>query len=76
MRKLGWVSALLGAVLFIVLIYFSIYQIKDEILLKITSSGIGLPQWWYSIGMPIWSVLVIIRIFQGAHRANQRIGGA
>jgi TRAP-type C4-dicarboxylate transport system permease small subunit len=75
-KILRWVSALLGAVLFIVLIYFSIYQIKDEILLKITSSGIGLPQWWYSIGMPIWSILVIIRIFQGAHRANQRIGGA
>jgi len=75
-KVLLWVSALLGAVLFIILIYFSIFQIKDEILLKITSSGIGLPQWWYSIGMPIWSVLVIIRIFQGAHRANQKIGRA
>jgi TRAP-type C4-dicarboxylate transport system permease small subunit len=73
-KILNWVSALLATVLFAVLIYFSIYQIKDEILLKITSSGIGLPQWWYSIGMPIWSALVILRILQGAHRANQKIG--
>src|SRR5512143_1290155 len=61
-----WFSALLGVVLFVVLIYFSILQIKDEIGLKITSSGIGVPQWWYSIGMPLWGFLVIIRILQGA----------
>ena len=73
-RALIWCSALLGTLLFAVLIYFSIFQIKDEIGLKITSSGIGIPQWWYSIGMPLWSVLVIIRILQGAHRVSQKIG--
>ncbi len=73
-RILLWLSALLGTLLFALLIYFSIYQIKDEIALRITSSGIGVPQWWYSIGMPIWSILVIIRIFQGAHLATKRIG--
>ncbi len=72
-RILLWLSALLGTLLFALLIYFSIYQIKDEIALKITSSGIGVPQWWYSIGMPIWSILVIIRILQGAHLATKRI---
>ena len=73
-RGLLWVGALLAATLFSFLIYFSIFQIRDEILLKITSSGIGVPQWWYSIGMPVWSLLVIIRIFQGAYRMNQRMG--
>ena len=67
-------SAALGALLFLFLIYFSIYQVKEEITLKITSMGIGVPQWWYTIGMPVWSVLVIIRIFQGAYRKNQQIG--
>lgn len=75
-KILLWISAGLGAILFVVLIYFSFHQIKDEIALKITSSGIGVPQWWYSIGMPIWSVLVIIRIFQGARQVNQKIGKA
>jgi TRAP-type C4-dicarboxylate transport system permease small subunit len=73
-RTLLWFSAALGAVLFLFLIYFSILQLGDEIALKITSSGIGVPQWWYSIGMPIFSVLVILRIFQGASRAVQKMG--
>ena len=73
-KFLLWFSAVLGALLFSFLIYFSIYQIKEEIVLRITSSGIGIPQWWYTIGMPIWSVLVIVRIFQGAYRTNQKIG--
>jgi len=73
-KVLLWLSAGLGAVLFIFLIYFAIRQVGEEITLGITSSGIGVPQWWYSIGMPLWSVLVVIRVFQGAHRANQKIG--
>ena len=73
-KILLWFSALLGAFLFLFLIYFSIYQVKEEIVLKITSSGIGIPQWWYTIGVPVWSILVIIRIFQGAHRTNQKLG--
>ena len=73
-KFLLWFSAVLGALLFSFLIYFSIYQIKEEIALKITSMGIGVPQWWYTIGMPVWSVLVIIRIFQGTYRKNQHIG--
>ncbi len=73
-RILVWVSAFLGAFLFLVLIYFSIFQIKDEIGLKITSSGIGIPQWWYSVGMPLWSLLVICRIFQGAYRTSKKTG--
>ena len=73
-RILIWVSAFFGVVLFVALIYFSIFQIKDEIVLMITSSGIGIPQWWYTIGMPLWSVLVIIRILQGAHRTTRKTG--
>ncbi len=72
-KTLLWMSAGLGAALFIFLIYFSIRQIGEEILLGITSSGIGIPQWWYTIGMPVWSVLVILRILQGARRASQEL---
>jgi len=73
-KALLWISAALGAILFIFLIYFSIIQLGEEIVLKITSSGIGVPQWWYTIGMPIFSVLVIFRILQGASRAVHKIG--
>ena len=69
-----WLSAGLAASLFAFLIYFSVRQVAEEITLGITSSGIGVPQWWYTIGVPLWSVPVIIRIFQGAHRAGHKMG--
>jgi TRAP-type C4-dicarboxylate transport system permease small subunit len=75
-KILLWLSAGLGAALFTCLIYFSLRQIGEEILLGITSSGIGIPQWWYTIGMPVWSVLVVIRIFQGARRASRTMRGS
>jgi len=65
----------MGGGLFIFLIYFSIRQIGEEILLGITSSGIGIPQWWYTIGMPAWSVLVVIRIFSGSPAGQSKIEG-
>jgi TRAP-type C4-dicarboxylate transport system permease small subunit len=63
----------LGAALFIFLIYFSIRQVGEEILLGITSSGIGVPQWWYTIGVPVWSILIVLRVFQGAHRVSRKM---
>jgi TRAP-type C4-dicarboxylate transport system permease small subunit len=71
-KFLLWVSGLLGILLFTILIYFSIHQVKEEIVLKITSMGIGIPQWWYTIGMPVWSLLVILRIIQGTFRASKK----
>jgi TRAP-type C4-dicarboxylate transport system permease small subunit len=68
-----WLSAGLAASLFTFLIYFSVRQVAEEITLGITSSGIGVPQWWYTIGVPLWSVPVIFRIFQGAHRAGHKM---
>ena len=73
-KTLLWVSAGLGAALFIFLIYFAIRQVGDEISLGITSSGIGVPQWWYTIGVPLWSILIVLRVFQGAYRSSQKMG--
>jgi TRAP-type C4-dicarboxylate transport system permease small subunit len=72
-RILLWVSAGLGAALFIFLIYFALGQIGEEISLGISSSGIGVPQWWYTIGVPAWSILIVLRVFQGAHRASRKL---
>jgi TRAP-type transport system small permease protein len=71
-KILHWLSISLSVTLFAYLIYFFILQIRDEMLLNITSSGIGVPQWWYTIGVPIASVLVIFRIIQGASEKHTR----
>jgi len=68
-----WFSASLSIFLFLILIYFSIRQIMEEIVLAITSSGIGIPQWWYTIGVPLWSILVILRLIQGARIAQRQL---
>jgi len=73
-KFLLWTSAGLGVLLFLFLIYFTIHQIREEIVLKITSMGIGIPQWWYTIGVPVWSILVIFRILQGTRQTNQKMG--
>lgn len=73
-KILLWISAALGAGLFIFLIYFAIRQVGDEISLGITSSGIGVPQWWYTIGVPLWSILIVLRVFQGAYRTSRKMG--
>jgi TRAP-type C4-dicarboxylate transport system permease large subunit len=44
------------------MIRFPLFQIRDEIALDITSSGIGLPQWWYTAGLPVGCLLVILRL--------------
>jgi TRAP-type C4-dicarboxylate transport system permease small subunit len=72
-KFLIWLSATLGGVLFLILIYFAVLQVEDEIAMEMTSMGMAVPQWWYTIGVPVWSILVVIRIFQGAHRASQNL---
>ena len=68
-----WFCYALTTILFVVLIYFSIKQVSYEISFDIKSMGVGIPQWYYTIGMPVWSLLVLYRIFQGAHTASKKI---
>ncbi len=68
-----WFVCTLSAILFLSLIYFSVKQVHYEISFDIRSMGVGIPQWYYTVGMPVWSLLVLYRIFQGAYLANKKI---
>jgi TRAP-type C4-dicarboxylate transport system permease small subunit len=68
-----WVSAALGVSLFALLIYFGIGQIRMERLLGTTSEALAIPQWWYTAGIPVFGLLIILRILQGAVRATRRV---
>jgi len=37
-----------------ILVWISLFQIKDEWALSITSEALGLPQWLYTLGHPHW----------------------
>lgn len=55
-------SACLTLILFFLLIWFSIFQILDEIDLEIFSEALAIPQWWYTLGIPVWGSILILRI--------------
>lgn len=62
-------SAALASGLFLALCWFSIRQIQDEIAMATTSEALAIPQWLYTLGLPIGSVIIIARILQATRRA-------
>lgn len=55
-------SALISIVFFVVLGYYGILQIIDEIDFQAMTEAIELPMWWFTIAMPICAICTIIRI--------------
>ncbi len=47
-----------------ILIWFSFLQIRDELELKIASEALGIPQWWYTLAIPVGGLLTIFRILE------------
>src|SRR5262245_20506121 len=75
-RAALWLSAALSFLLFAVLVRFGIGQVASERLLGTTSEALAVPQWWYTAGIPVISLLVLGRIVQGAVRADRRRRGS
>ena len=65
-------SALLSVVMFSLLLWFSIGQIQQELQLQITTEALGIPQWGYTLALPVGSVLIIFRIMEATIRVMRR----
>lgn len=63
---LNIIIALLGAGLFATLGYLGYKQMLDERFLEITSESLGLPQWLYTVCIPVGCALVVFRIIEAA----------
>lgn len=63
-RLLAMLMTLAGMVLFAVLGYFGYLQMLDERDLEITSEALNLQQWYYTLGIPVGVVLIILRMFE------------
>ena len=57
-RVLARFGALMVAVLFALIAVLSSRMVYDDIRFGETSPGIGVPQWWYTIWLPIMSVAI------------------
>jgi TRAP-type C4-dicarboxylate transport system permease small subunit len=62
-------SAALAAGLFLALLWFSVRQIQDEIAMATTSEALAIPQWLYTLGLPLGSILITARILQATRKA-------
>ena len=60
-RRLARLGALMTALLFTVLAVLSVRVVWDDWRYEETSPGIGVPQWWYSMWLPICSVAIALR---------------
>src|SRR5690606_7578788 len=60
-RFLAQLGALLVAVLFALIAALSVRVVWDEFRFEETSPGIGVPQWWYSVWLPVLSLLITCR---------------
>jgi TRAP-type C4-dicarboxylate transport system permease small subunit len=60
-RFLARFGALMVALLFALIAVLSVRVVWDDYRFEETSPGIGVPQWWYSIWLPILSALITVR---------------
>ena len=60
-RRLARLGALMTALLFTVMAVLSVRLVWDDWRYEETSPGIGVPQWWYSMWLPICSVAIALR---------------
>ena len=75
LRRLAlWLSSTLSVLLFVLLIYYGLLQIRSERMLGTTSEALAIPQWWYTAGIPVFGLLIVVRIVQAAVRAARRPG--
>jgi TRAP-type C4-dicarboxylate transport system permease small subunit len=70
-----WLGAALSVALFGLLVYYGIGQIQSERLLGTTSEALAIPQWWYTLGIPVIGVVVILRVLERAVNADRKVRG-
>ena len=60
-RRLAQLGAALVALLFTVIAVLSVRVVWDDYRFEETSPGIGVPQWWYSIWLPVCAIAIALR---------------
>lgn len=55
-------GAWLGALMFFALAILSSRLVWDQYIYEETSPAIGVPQWWYSIWLPVLSLIIALRL--------------
>ena len=73
-RPLEVLVLLLGMVMFAVMAWYGYFLFLDDWQYDTTSPGIGIPQWLYSIWLPLLSVVIFLRILGRLLRTLKNAG--
>jgi TRAP-type C4-dicarboxylate transport system permease small subunit len=60
-------ASILSIVTICTVILVSLFQIRDEITLGISTEALGIPQWLYTLAIPAGGVLVLFRIVEALY---------
>jgi TRAP-type C4-dicarboxylate transport system permease small subunit len=71
-RRFALFSALATAAAFLILTSLGCRLAWDDYRYDVTSPGIGVPQWWYTVWLPVLSALIAFRGMQRFVRLLQR----
>ena len=71
-RRLAQLGASMVALLFALIAVLSVRVVWDDWRSGETSPGIGVPQWWYSIWLPVFSALIAARAVGLLRRRNRQ----
>jgi TRAP-type C4-dicarboxylate transport system permease small subunit len=67
LRKIFFfIATAMSIIFFALLAWLGGIQVRDEMALGVTTDALAIPAWIYSAGVPLFSVLVIVRIIQAA----------
>ena len=59
-------ATLLTAGTVALLIGFGFFQIRDEISLNVQTEALNIPQWWYTLAIPVGGLLILLRLLEAA----------
>ena len=48
------------------LIWFGLSQVWDELSLNVRTEALDIPQWWYTLSIPVGGVLIVLRSLEAA----------
>ncbi|MBE0550137.1 MAG: TRAP transporter small permease, partial [Rubrivivax sp.] len=71
-RRLAMLSAIATIVTFLIMFGLGLRLFWDDYRYEVTSPGIGVPQWWYTVALPVFALAIAARALQQFVRVWRR----
>jgi TRAP-type C4-dicarboxylate transport system permease small subunit len=55
-------ALLCSLLMFGLLAWYGVRMARDDYAFEVTSPSLGVPQWWYTVSLPLLSILIVLRL--------------